>query len=92
MHVVAAIVLVCVNMPYLGGLGACPPPGNVFNLQPLRRFLVAPETTYTVWVVSACSKLIRIEIEGSELESVNFEKILDILRSLTDLSRFKIQL
>ena len=29
-------------------------------------------------------------IEGPELESVNFEKILDILRSLTGVFRFKI--
>ena len=66
-----------------------PPPGNFFNLQPLRRFLVAPETTYTVWFVRACSKLIRIAIEGPEFESVNFEEILDILRSLTDIFHFK---
>ena len=62
---------------------ACPS-GNFFNSQLLKRFLVAPETTYTVWFVSACSKLIRIAIEGHKLESVKFEKILDILRSLTD--------
>ena len=50
---------------------------------------MALETTYTVWFVSACSKLIRIVIEGPELESVNFEEILDILRSLTDVFCFK---
>ena len=30
-----------------------PPPGKFVNLQLLRWFLVAPETTYTVWFVSA---------------------------------------
>ena len=64
-------------------------PGIFLNLQSLRWFLVAPETTYTVWIVSAYSKLIRIVIEGPEFESVNFEEILDILRSLTDVFRFK---
>ena len=92
-HVVAAIVSMCVNMPYLGGSEGMPPPppplGNFLNLQPLKRFLVAPETTYTVWFVSARSKLIRTAIEGPKLESMNFEKILDILRSLTDVFRFK---
>ena len=53
------------------------------------QFLVAPETTYTVWFVSACSKLIRIVIEGPELESMNFEEILDILIRPTDVFRFK---
>ena len=70
-----------------------PPPspqGKCFNLQPLRRLLVAPETTYTVWFVRTCSKLIRIAIEGPEFESVNyFEEVLDILRSLTDVFSFK---
>ena len=66
-----------------------PPPRKVFNLQPLKRFLVASETTYTAWFVSACSKLIRTAIEGPEFESVNFEEILDILRSLTGVFRFK---
>ena len=67
-------------MPYLGGSGGhAPPQENFLNLQPLRRFLVAPETTYTVWFVRACSKLIRIAIEGPEFESVNFEEILDRL-------------
>ena len=94
LHVVAAIVSVCVNTPYLGGSGGMPPPpppppGKLFYSQPLRRFLVAPETTYTVWFVSACSKLIRMVIEGPEFESVNFEEILDILRSRTDVFRFK---
>ena len=67
-----------------------PPPQDIFlNLQPLRRFLVAPKTTYTVWFVRACSKLIRIAIEGPKFGSVNFEEILDILRTLTDVFRFK---
>ena len=66
-----------------------PPPPLRKMLQPLGQFLVAPETTYTVWFVRACSKLIRIAIEGPEFESVNFEEILDILRSLTDIFRFK---
>ena len=65
------------------------PQENFFNLQPQKWFLVAPETTYTVWFVSACSKLIRTAIEGPEFESVNFEEILDILRSLTDVFCFK---
>ena len=34
----------------------------------------------------------RIAIEGTELESVNFEEILDILRNLTGVFRFLIQL
>ena len=50
---------------------------------------MAPETTHTVSFVSACSKLIRIAIEGPKLESVNFEEILDIVRSLTDVFHFK---
>ena len=48
-HVVAAVVLVC-KTPYLemsGGMSPTPQ-GKFFNLQPLRQFLVAPETTYTV--------------------------------------------
>ena len=53
-HVAAAIVSVCVNTPYLGESGGMLPPAKFLNLQPLRRFLVAPETTYTVWFVSAC--------------------------------------
>ena len=48
-HVAADIVLVCVNTLYLGGM---PPPKERFlNLQPLRLFLVAFETMYTVWYV-----------------------------------------
>ena len=43
---------VCKHAPSRGGLGACPPRGKFFNLQPLKRFLVTPETTYTVWFVS----------------------------------------
>ena len=79
---------VCKHALFRGVWGHAPS-GEFFNLQPLRWFLVAPETTYTVWFVSAHSKLIRIVIEGPKLESVNFERILDILRSLTDIFRFK---
>ena len=53
MHVAATIVSVCVNMPCIRGSGGMPPQENFFNLQLLRRFLVAPETIYTVWFVSA---------------------------------------
>ena len=51
-HVAAAIVSVYVNTLYLGGSGGMPkqtppppPTGNFLKLQPLRLFLVAPETT-----------------------------------------------
>ena len=49
-----------------------------------------PLTIYT-WFEGylGSPKLMRIEIEGPELESVNFEEILDILRSLTGVFRFK---
>ena len=43
-HVVTAIVSMCVNTLYPGGSAPPPPPGKFFNLQPLRWFLVAPET------------------------------------------------
>ena len=49
--VAAAIVSVCVNMPYLGRSGGMPHPGKSFNLQPLRLFMVVPETTYTVHAI-----------------------------------------
>ena len=43
--------MACVSTPNLGGLR------KIFNLQPLRLFLVAPETTYTVWFVSAMANV-----------------------------------
>ena len=89
LHVVAAIVSVCKHALYRGVWGHAPPPGKFYNLQPLRRFLVAPVTTYTVWFVRACSKMIINAIEGPEFESVNFEEILDILRSVTGVFCFK---
>ena len=46
-HVVVAIVSVCKHTLPRGVLGHTLP-GKVFNLQPLRRFLVVPETTYSL--------------------------------------------
>ena len=61
-HVVAAIVSVCKHALPKGVWGHAPhphpshrPPGKFFTLQPLRRFLVAPETTHRVWFVEHVS-------------------------------------
>ena len=45
-------ISVCKHALYRGVWGHASP-GKFFNLQLLRWFLVAPETIYTVWFVSA---------------------------------------
>ena len=74
---------VCKHAQSRGVLGHAPP-GKFINLQPLRLFLVAPETTYTVWFVSSGGGGKQYVGEGGSHGSPPLNKSLRLLWTLTD--------